>query len=170
MSFKSRGCFWQGGSSPSSGPYDFIFIPDTLNSASDAQTLGPWTEIIFVEGGSRDRTWETICAVKDREGGRRIKALRQTGCGKGNAVREAFSWLLWQTVKDTLCGTKVMWHRDYFGDFDLLFGASKLLLKTVDLLVHYKGRTYGRTNIRRWRHGAVLLQMLLFAGAKLKFL
>ena len=55
----------------------------------------------------------------------------------------AFSWLLGQTVKDTLCGTKVLWAEDYqliaanrayfgdfdpFGDFDLLFGAAKLRL------------------------------------------
>lgn len=96
----------------------------------------------------------------------------------------AFSWLLGQQVKDTLCGTKVLWAADYeriatnrsyfgefdpFGDFDLLFGAAKLDLKIMDLPVRYRAREYGETNIHRWRHGALLLRMLAFAAARLKF-
>jgi SAM-dependent methyltransferase len=96
----------------------------------------------------------------------------------------AFSWLLGQTVKDTLCGTKVLWKEDYeqivtnrayfgdfdpFGDFDLLFGAAKLNLKIVDLPIRYRARTYGTTNIQRWRHGWLLLQMVLFAARRIKF-
>jgi hypothetical protein len=96
----------------------------------------------------------------------------------------AFSWVLGQTVKDTLCGTKVLWKTDYarlaaqrayfgefdpFGDFDLLFGAARLNLKITDLPVRYRKRTYGTTNIRRWRHGVLLLRMLLFAARRLKF-
>ena len=96
----------------------------------------------------------------------------------------AFSWLLGQPVKDTLCGTKVLWRSSYetivanrshfgdfdpFGDFDLLFGAARLNLKIVDLPVRYHERTYGTTNISRWRHGALLLRMLGFAAARLKF-
>lgn len=96
----------------------------------------------------------------------------------------AFSWLLGQTVKDTLCGTKVLWKDDYeqivanrayfgdfdpFGDFDLLFGAAKLNLKIVDLPIRYRARTYGTTNIQRWRHGWLLLQMVLFAARRIKF-
>jgi hypothetical protein len=96
----------------------------------------------------------------------------------------AFSWLLGSPVKDTLCGTKVLWKRDYdriaanrhhfgdfdpFGDFDLLFGAARLNLKIVDLPVRYRERTYGTTNIRRWRHGWMLLHMVLFAATRLKF-
>lgn len=96
----------------------------------------------------------------------------------------AFSWVLGQTVKDTLCGTKVLWRSDYerlaanrnyfgdfdpFGDFDLLFGAAKLNLKIVDLPIRYGDRTYGTTNIDRWRHGWLLLQMLIFAARRLKF-
>lgn len=95
-----------------------------------------------------------------------------------------FSWLLDQKVKDTLCGTKVLWRRDYediknnryffgdfdpFGDFDLLFGAAKLNLKIVDLPVHYQERKYGTTNIDRWRHGWLLLKMAGFAMRKIKF-
>ncbi|MDZ4158751.1 MAG: glycosyltransferase [Anaerolineaceae bacterium] len=95
-----------------------------------------------------------------------------------------FSWLLGQPVKDTLCGTKVMWKKDYqalaanrsyfgdfdpFGDFDLLFGASKLNLKIVDLPVRYRERTYGDTNIQRWKHGLLLLRMVVFAASRLKF-
>jgi glycosyltransferase involved in cell wall biosynthesis len=96
----------------------------------------------------------------------------------------AFSWLLGQSVKDTLCGTKVLWAADYrrianqrayfgdfdpFGDFDLLFGAAKLNLKIIDLPIRYRERTYGTTNIQRWRHGWLLLQMVVFAARRIKF-
>jgi hypothetical protein len=96
----------------------------------------------------------------------------------------AFSWLLGQPVKDTLCGTKVLWKTDYeriaqnrayfgdfdpFGDFDLLFGAAKLGLKIVDMPIRYQARTYGTTNIQRWRHGLLLLRMLIFAARRIKF-
>jgi hypothetical protein len=96
----------------------------------------------------------------------------------------AFSWLLGQSIKDTLCGTKVLRASDYqriaaqrayfgdfdpFGDFDLLFGAAKLNLKIVDLPIRYRERTYGTTNIQRWRHGWLLLQMVLFAARRIKF-
>jgi 2-polyprenyl-3-methyl-5-hydroxy-6-metoxy-1,4-benzoquinol methylase len=96
----------------------------------------------------------------------------------------AFSWLLGQSVKDTLCGTKVLWKRDYqrisanrayfgdfdpFGDFDLLFGAAKQNLKLVDLPVRYRERTYGTTNIQRFRHGTLLLRMTAFAASRIKF-
>jgi SAM-dependent methyltransferase len=95
-----------------------------------------------------------------------------------------FSWLLQQPVKDTLCGTKVLLRSDYerlaanraffgdfdpFGDFDLLFGADKLHLKIVDVPIRYRDRTYGSTNIQRWRHGVLLLRMVLFAARKLRF-
>ncbi len=95
-----------------------------------------------------------------------------------------FSWLLLQPVKDTLCGTKVLFRTDYdrlaanrkffgdfdpFGDFDLLFGADKLHLKIADVPIRYRDRTYGSTNINRWRHGWLLLRMVLFAARKLRF-
>jgi hypothetical protein len=97
----------------------------------------------------------------------------------------AFSALLGQSIKDTLCGTKVLFRKDYeliashrhyfgdfdpFGDFDLLFGAAKLNLRIVDLPIRYRARTYGDTNIQRWRHGWLLLRMVLFAARRLKFL
>jgi SAM-dependent methyltransferase len=96
----------------------------------------------------------------------------------------AFSWLLDQRVKDTLCGTKVLRRSHYlqiaanrayfgdfdpFGDFDLLFGADKLNLKIVDIPIRYRERTYGSTNIQRWSHGWLLLRMVAFAARKLKF-
>jgi glycosyltransferase involved in cell wall biosynthesis len=96
----------------------------------------------------------------------------------------AFSWLLGQPIKDTLCGTKVLWRDDYarivrnrhyfgefdpFGDFDLLFGAAKLNLKIVELPVRYGARSYGTTNIQRWRHGWMLLKMVVFAARRIKF-
>jgi len=58
---------------------------------------------------------------------------------------------------------------DPFGDFDLLFGAAKLNLRIVDLPIRYQARSYGETNIQRWRHGVILLRMVLFAAARLKF-
>jgi len=96
----------------------------------------------------------------------------------------AFSWLLEQPVKDTLCGTKVMFRKDYlkltanrsyfgdfdpFGDFDLLFGAFKLNLKIIDMPIRYQERIYGDTNISRFKHGLLLLKMWWFALFKIKF-
>jgi SAM-dependent methyltransferase len=96
----------------------------------------------------------------------------------------AFTSLLGQPIKDTLCGTKVMWKKDYeriaanrayfgdfdpFGDFDLLFGAAKLNLKIVDLPIRYRERTYGTTNISRWKHGWLLIKMVAFAARRIKF-
>jgi len=97
----------------------------------------------------------------------------------------AFTWLLGQPLKDTLCGTKTMWREDYealvanrsyfgdfdpFGDFDLLFGAAKLNLKILDLPIRYRDRTYGETNISRWKHGWLLLKMVIFAARRIKFI
>jgi hypothetical protein len=59
---------------------------------------------------------------------------------------------------------------DPFGDFDLLFGAAKQNLKMLDLPIRYKARTYGETNISRWKHGWLLLRMVCFAARRLKFL
>jgi SAM-dependent methyltransferase len=212
--------------------------------------LGAGTELIFVEGHSRDRTWAEIQRVAAAYPERRIRLLQQTGKGKGDAVRAGFAaatgdilmildadltmppeelpkfyeviasgraefangvrlvypmdekamqflnlcankafgliftWLLGQPVKDTLCGTKVLTRAHYeriaanrayfgdfdpFGDFDLLFGAAKLNLKIADVPIRYRERTYGTTNIQRWRHGWLLLRMVLFAARKLKF-
>jgi len=58
---------------------------------------------------------------------------------------------------------------DPFGDFDLIFGAAKLNLKIVDLPIRYRDRLYGDTNISRWRHGVILLKMVVFAASKIKF-
>ncbi len=97
----------------------------------------------------------------------------------------AFSYLLEQRFKDTLCGTKVLLRRDYeeiaarrarfgdfdpFGDFDLLFGAAALNLKIIEIPIHYRERTYGSTQISRFRHGWLLLRMSWFAMRKLKFI
>lgn len=96
-----------------------------------------------------------------------------------------FSYLLGQRLKDTLCGTKVLFKEDYeiirqnrgyfgdfdpFGDFDLLFGAAKLNLKMVEIIVRYKDRQYGSTQISRFRHGWLLVKMCAFAARKIKFI
>ncbi len=96
----------------------------------------------------------------------------------------AFTWLLDQRFKDTLCGTKVLYRKDYeriaagrsyfgdfdpFGDFDLIFGAAKLDLKIVEVPIRYRERVYGTTQISRFRHGWLLLRMCLFALRRIKF-
>lgn len=210
--------------------------------------MGAWTEIIFVEWGSTDGTWEEIQRVYEAyRDKRRIRIFQHETPNKGDKVRKgfaeaqgdilmildsdlsvspeyfprfyhviasglaeyvhgnrliypmekeamrflnlvankffsfAFSWLLKQRLKDTLCGTKVLLREDYrkleknreyfgefdpFGDFDLVFGAGKLALKMIEIPVHYKERIYGRTNISRFRHGWLLLKMLVFAMRK----
>jgi hypothetical protein len=111
-------------------------------------------------------------------------AMRLANIFANKFFSAAFTWILGQPIKDTLCGTKVLWRKDYeaivanrkffgdfdpFGDFDLLFGAAKLHLKIIDLPVRYRDRVYGSTNISRWRHGVLLLRMTIFAARKLVF-
>jgi SAM-dependent methyltransferase len=213
--------------------------------------MGPWTELLFIEGGSTDDTWARIQEVMARyTGPLKLSAYQQLGRGKGDAVRlgfarargdllmildadltvppeelpvfyqaavaghadflqgtrlvypmeqgamrffnkvgniafsRLFSHLLQQPIKDTLCGTKVLWRTDYerlaagrayfgdfdpFGDFDLIFGASKLNLKLGEIPVRYRDRTYGETNIQRWKHGWLLLKMSALAARKLRY-
>ncbi len=211
--------------------------------------MGAGTELIFVEGHSKDDTYAAIEAVI-AAGERDAVLLKQPGKGKADAVRAGysraqgdilmildadlsvapeslpgfvnaivmgkgefingvrlvypmekqamrffnfignkafsmvFSWLIGQQIKDTLCGTKVLWRRDYeliaanrayfgdfdpFGDFDLILGAVKLNRKLIDFPVRYQARTYGETNIKRWRHGWLLLKMVGFAARRIKF-
>jgi SAM-dependent methyltransferase len=206
-------------------------------------------EIIFVEGHSADGTWEEIERVAAAHPDYEIKAMRQPGTGKGDAVFAGFdaargdvlmildadltmppeqlpkfwdaicsgkgefvngsrliypmeqqamrflnlianktfsllfTWLLSQRFTDTLCGTKAMCRSDYtriktarsyfgefdpFGDFELIFGASKLGLKAVEIPIRYASRTYGETQISRFRHGFMLLRMVLFAFMRIK--
>jgi SAM-dependent methyltransferase len=212
--------------------------------------MGRETELIFVEGHSKDDTYATIEREIAAHPSTPSLLLRQTGIGKADAVRlgfsqargavlmildadltvppedlprftealvsgkgefingvrliypmekeamrtlnflgnkffsMAFSWLLGQPIKDTLCGTKVLWKQDYeqiaanrsyfgdfdpFGDYDLIFGAAKLNRKIIDLPIRYRERTYGSTNISRWKHGMLLLRMVAFAARRLKF-
>lgn len=95
----------------------------------------------------------------------------------------ALSWLLEQPIKDSLCGTKVLYKRDYeriaaqrdffgnfdnFGDFDLLFGAARLNMRIVDLPVRYRARVYGETKMDRFGHGFRLLKMTAFGFKKFR--
>ena len=59
---------------------------------------------------------------------------------------------------------------DPFGDFDLLFGASKLNLKIVEIPIKYCERTYGSTQISRFRHGLILFKMVFFELGRIKFI
>ena len=222
-------------------------IPQIFERTPD---LGGGIEFVFVEGGSRDDTFEAIRRELEKRPEISGKLFKQPGKGKGDAVRLgfseasgdillildadlsvapedlprfvealqsgrgefingvrlvypmeeramrffnllgnkffslAFSWLLGQSIKDTLCGTKVLWREDYeriaanrsyfgefdpFGDYDLIFGAARLNLKIVDIPIRYRERTYGAPNISRWRDGQLLLRMVLFAARRLKF-
>ena len=212
--------------------------------------MGKETELIFVEGHSRDDTYAAIDRERATHADIASRLFRQPGIGKADAVRLgfaeakgdilmildadltvppedlprfyealrtgkgefvngvrlvypmekqamqglnflgnkffslAFSWILGQPIKDTLCGTKAVWRKDYelivanrsyfgnfdpFGDYDLIFGAAKLNRKIIDLPIRYRERTYGSTNISRWKHGMLLLRMLVFAARRLKF-
>jgi glycosyltransferase involved in cell wall biosynthesis len=88
-----------------------------------------------------------------------------------------------QPLTDALCGAKALLRRDYeamasgrhafgdldpFGDFDLLFGAARLHLPIVEVPVRYRARRYGRTNIKRFRHGWSLLLMSALAYRRLR--
>jgi SAM-dependent methyltransferase len=112
------------------------------------------------------------------------KAMQFANLCANKGFSFVFSWLLGTPLKDTLCGTKVLWREDYlklhanraffgdfdpFGDFDLIFGADKLNLKILDIPIRYRERYYGETNIQRWKHGVILLGMVIFAARKLKF-
>lgn len=95
-----------------------------------------------------------------------------------------FSYLLGSPVRDTLCGTKVLWRRDWekinrmidtwgaedrWGDYELLFGAARLNLRIVDMPVHYQERTYGDTKMnRRFKNGLVMLRFCWAAFLRLK--
>jgi len=220
------------------------------NAIKQTPKFGSHQEFIFIEGHSSDGTHEEMIRVQNAYPHLDIKVMKQTGKGKGNAVREAFeaatsdvlmildadlttppedmpkfyealrnnkgefingcrlvypmekeamrflnllankffgwffSYLLGQRLKDTLCGTKVLFKKDYdkiianrsyfgdfdpFGDFDLLFGAAKLNLKITEIIVRYKDREYGSTQISRFSHGWLLIKMSLFAARKIKF-
>jgi hypothetical protein len=111
------------------------------------------------------------------------KAMRLLNLLGNKFFSMVFTWLLGERIKDTLCGTKVLFRRDYeriatnrwyfgdfdpFGDFDLLFGASKLNLKILEVPIRYQERTYGTTNINRFEHGWLLLKMTVYGFFRLK--
>jgi len=113
------------------------------------------------------------------------KAMRFLNMCANKFFSLAFSWIVGQSVKDTLCGTKALFRRDYlhieanrhvfgdfdpFGDFELLFGARRLNLKITDIPVRYHERTYGTTNIKRWSHGLILLRMVVFSLFRVKMI
>jgi hypothetical protein len=115
---------------------------------------------------------------------REKQAMRLLNFAANKLFSVLFSYLLGQRMKDTLCGTKVLFRKDYaiikenrdyfadfdpFGDFDLLFGAAKLNLKIVEINVRYRERHYGHIQISRFRHGWLLIKMTLYAALKLKF-
>ncbi len=148
---------------------DLTVPPETLPQFYDAYIAG---KAEFVNG---------VRLVYPQE----EKAMRFLNLLGNKFFSLAFSWLLDRNIKDTLCGTKVLSRNHYrliatnrsyfgdfdpFGDFDLIFGAAKANLKIVDLPVRYRERVYGDTNIHRWRHGFLLLRMVLFAAKRLKFI
>ncbi len=96
---------------------------------------------------------------------------------------KALSYVLDVRLGDTLCGTKLLTRRDYermvawradfgdfdpFGDFELLFPAATLGLGIVDIPIRYRDRTYGSTNISRFRHGLMLAKMTFIGLFRIK--
>jgi SAM-dependent methyltransferase len=111
------------------------------------------------------------------------EAMRFLNHVANRTFAKIFSYLLNQRLTDTLCGTKVLMRSAYkqivagrgyfgdfdpFGDFDLIFGAAKQSQRIIEVPVHYKARTYGETQISRFRDGWLLIRMVLFAFKKLK--
>jgi SAM-dependent methyltransferase len=111
------------------------------------------------------------------------EAMRPLNLIANRCFAYLFSYLVNTRLTDTLCGTKVLLRRDYevlarerdyfgnfdpFGDFDLIFGAAKQNLKIIETPIHYKARTFGETQISRFRDGWLLLKMVWFAYRKLK--
>ena len=146
---------------------DLTVPPESLSKFYDALALGRGE---FVNGTRLVYPMEAT-------------AMRILNNIANHAFAILFSYLLNQRFTDTLCGTKVLYKRDYerivanrsyfgdfdpFGDFDLIFGAVKLNLKIVEIPIRYAGRTYGETQISRFTHGWLLLRMVIFAWRKLK--
>mgnify|MGYP000024969389 CR=1 FL=1 len=96
---------------------------------------------------------------------------------------KSLSYVLTTRLGDSLCGTKLLTKHDYarmiawrsdfgdfdpFGDFELLFPASVLHLGVINIPIRYAARTYGSTNISRFRHGFELLRMTLIGLFRIK--
>lgn len=96
---------------------------------------------------------------------------------------KALNFTLENSVSDCLCGTKLLLRSDYerlkqwrkrfgdfdpFGDFELIFFATLSGLGIVDVPVYYRARTYGQTNIRRFRDGFTLLKMTIIGFFKIR--
>jgi SAM-dependent methyltransferase len=111
------------------------------------------------------------------------EAMRPLNFVANRCFAYLFSYLVNTRLTDTLCGTKVLLRKDYevlarersyfgnfdpFGDFDLIFGAAKQNLKIIETPIHYRARTFGETQISRFRDGWLLLKMVWFAYRKLK--
>lgn len=114
---------------------------------------------------------------------REHNAMRLINLVGNRAFSILFTWLLNQRFTDTLCGTKALTRAHYqriagdrgyfgefdpFGDFDLIFGAVKQNLKVVEIPIRYAARSYGETQISRFRDGWLLVRMVVFAWRKLK--
>jgi len=113
------------------------------------------------------------------------EAMRFVNLLGNRAFGVAFSWILGQPVKDTLCGTKALFRSDYeaivanrayfgdfdpFGDFDLLFGAARLKLKIADIPIRYRRRVAGLSKVSVLRHGMLLVRMTLIGFHRLRLL
>ena len=112
------------------------------------------------------------------------KAMRFLNLLGNKFFASALSKLIGQPLRDSLCGTKVLWREGYrdlaegrpyfgefdsFGDFDLLFGAAKLNLKIIEIPTRYRQHVYGETNINRFADGLLLLRMCALAASRLYF-
>ena len=162
---------------------------DNLNHKKAIEYKKSWKYI--TKGIKSGKSQEAPIAVKDKNGKMWLLAgntrlMAQTGHGNKIPIKIIrYEDLLNQTYTDTLCGTKVLRRTHYqaiaanriyfgdfdpFGDFDLIFGAAKLHLRVVEIPIRYASRVYGTTQISRFRHGFLLLRMVVFAWRKLKAL
>jgi len=244
---------------PSPHPYSVSIIIPARNEEGNIGKIipsipkfGKSQEIIFIEGNSRDNTWDKIKAEETKykkDKFIKVKIFKQKNKGKADAVRlgfekatgdilmiydadrtvpaqdlpkfysvlskgigefangsrlvypmEAqamqglnklgnqffsaiFTKIFGQHFKDTLCGTKAIFRKDFlkmkkdylkylkvdpFGDFALIFSAIKHNLKVVEIPVRYKEREYGTTNIRRFYHGLLLFKLAWIALKEFK--
>tara|TARA_X000000950_G_scaffold287817_1_gene401808 strand:- start:592 stop:2034 length:1443 start_codon:yes stop_codon:yes gene_type:complete len=139
-----------------------------------------------------NKFWKEICNSKAEyvNGSRLVysmddKAMRFLNHIANRIFSILFTWLLGQRFSDTLCGTKVISKENFlrskkrnkdlgnfdpFGDFFLIFAASRLSLKISEVPIRYRARTYGETQISRFSHGFLLIKMFIFAFFRLKAL
>ena len=174
---------------PGTGKADAVF---TAFDAARGDVLMILDADLTVPPEQLPKFWDALASGKGEfvNGSRLVypmeaEAMQFLNLAANRSFSLLFSYLLSQRFTDTLCGTKVIRRSDYqrlkrgrayfgdfdpFGDFDLIFGAAKLNLRCVEVPIRYASRTYGESQISRFRHGFMLMKMVVFAFFKIKAL